>query len=148
MTGINHALTGALVASAIKQPALALPLAFLSHFVIDALPHWNYRIGNLKKRHMAMAIDLIASLLLLVILSQTVNADAWVVFAGGILGILPDTMWLPYFLTGKPSAINKPKNPLHQFRRFHFWIQWSETKKGAAVEAVWFVMCLLLIYQI
>ena len=39
----NHMVTGAVIALVVKQPALALPLAFLSHFVLDALPHYGER---------------------------------------------------------------------------------------------------------
>jgi len=41
MTATNHALTGAVIALVIKQPILAVPLAFVSHFVTDLVPHYN-----------------------------------------------------------------------------------------------------------
>ena len=149
MTGFNHAITGAFVAAVFNEPLISLPAAFASHFVADAIPHWNYQVkGGLRARHAVMAADLLFSLVLLLILTATVNATPWLVFAGGIAGIAPDTMWLPYFLTGKPSNISSQKNPLHLFRRFHFWIQWSETAKGLYVEFIWFFIMLWLIYQI
>src|SRR5688572_12550977 len=42
MTTSNHILAGTLIALTIKEPLLALPLAFASHFVLDALPHYGY----------------------------------------------------------------------------------------------------------
>ena len=41
MTTTAHALTGAAIAVVIKKPKLAIPLAFLSHFACDALPHFG-----------------------------------------------------------------------------------------------------------
>jgi len=45
MTITNHILAGAIIGAVIKEPALALPIAFASHFVMDALPHFGYE-GN------------------------------------------------------------------------------------------------------
>jgi hypothetical protein len=149
MTGLNHALAGATVAAAINKPIVALPAALLSHFALDMVPHWDYRVsGGLKGRQKVMVIDLLLSLSLLIILALTVDARAWMVLAGGLLGILPDTMWLRFFVTGKPSPSKSHKNPIHPFRRFHLWIQWSETAKGIYVETVWFLIMLYLIYRI
>lgn len=140
MIGLNHALTGALVAVAVDQPIVSLPAAFLSHFVIDSLPHWNYQIpGRKKLRPIVIGVDMILSTIGIALIAVFVDADFWLFFLGGLLGILPDTMWLPYILTGKPTPKNK-NNLLHVIRRFHFKIQWSESYKGAVVELAWLVM--------
>ena len=49
MTAPNHALTGALIGLTISNPALALPLAFLSHLVCDAIPHYDPAERNVAK---------------------------------------------------------------------------------------------------
>lgn len=41
MTAVNHAAAGAIIALTIKQPILAVVLAFISHFFMDALPHFG-----------------------------------------------------------------------------------------------------------
>jgi len=38
---LPHTLAGATIATKITNPFLALPLAFLSHFILDLFPHWN-----------------------------------------------------------------------------------------------------------
>ena len=149
MTGLNHAATGALVAAAIDKPLIALPAALLSHFVADVVPHWNYKPpGGINGRLKVMSLDLIFSLILLVVLALTVNATPWVVLAGGLLAISPDIMWLEFFLTGRPSIKGNPKRIINRVRQFHAWIQWSETDWGIYVEAVWFVLMIVLIYQV
>ena len=42
MTITNHLLAGSLIGLTVAQPALAIALAFASHFVMDALPHFGY----------------------------------------------------------------------------------------------------------
>jgi hypothetical protein len=149
MTGLNHALTGALVAANINRPVIALPVALLSHFVIDAVPHWNYDLKpHIARRQLVMFADLALSLALLLVLAATVDANPYLVIAGGLLGILPDTMWLRYFITGRPSIHGSPKRLINRIRQFHFWIQWSETSKGFFMELLWFPLMLWLIYQI
>lgn len=149
MTGLNHAATGALVAAAINRPILSLPAALLSHFVIDVIPHWNYKVpGGIKGRQKVMVLDLFLSLGLLVILALTVNAQPWVVFVGGLLAISPDTMWMRFFITGKVDFAGKPGSLINRVRKFHLWIQISETRWGILVEAVWLALTLWLIYQL
>lgn len=149
MTGLNHAITGATVAAAINRPALALPAAFASHFLADMVPHWNYKVpGGVNGRIKVMAIDLTLSLALLAMLALTVGANPWVVFLGGLLAISPDIMWLEFFLSGRTTIKGSSKRLVNRARRFHLWIQWSETSWGILVEAVWFGLMLSLIYQV
>ena len=36
-----HVVVGTAIAIKVGRPELAIPLAFLSHFVLDRVPHWN-----------------------------------------------------------------------------------------------------------
>ena len=149
MTGLNHAVTGALVAAAIDKPAIALPAALLSHFATDAIPHWNYKVpGGLRRRQAIMIVDLILTLWLLFVLTLVVNASPWLIVAGGLLAVLPDTMWLRFFVIGKPSITGSRKRLINRLRCFHGWIQWCETTWGIYVEAAWFVLMVFLIINI
>lgn len=138
MTGINHALTGALIAGAINRPILALPAAFLSHFATDFLPHWDYKTPP-RIRRAVIGTDLFLSLVLPLILAFIlIGFNPWLIFFGGFLAILPDAMWLPYIIEGKPAPMSN-NNPLHLLRRLHAKIQWSETRGGLYFEIGWFV---------
>ena len=149
MTGLNHAATGALVAAAFNKPLISLPAALLSHFVVDAIPHWNYNVpGGVGGRIRVMIADLFLSLTLLLLLALSVGATGWLIVAGGLLGIAPDTMWLRFFLTGKPAIHGNRKSLINRIREFHSWIQWSETSKGLLVEIAWLPIVIWLIYQI
>ena len=144
MTATNHALTGAVIALAVKNPALAIPLAFASHFATDALPHFGIHIKDVFKRNhskqfrIVLITDLIlASLLGLSILtflgSKTSNLElAACMFAA----VSPDLVWGIRFFKEIIRKAYKP--PQEWFSKFHLWIQWSETPYGIIVELLWF----------
>lgn len=137
------------MAAAFNKPLISIPAALASHFVVDALPHWNYELKpHIARRQLAMFADLALSLALLLVLAVTVDANPYLVIAGGLLGILPDSMWLRFFITGRPSITGSSKRLINRLRKFHFWIQWSETAWGFFVELAWFPLMLWLIYQI
>jgi hypothetical protein len=44
----THAIVGGAIASLISShPLLAAVAGFTSHFVIDAIPHWDYRLRSI-----------------------------------------------------------------------------------------------------
>ena len=42
MTATAHALVAAAIARTVPNPYLAIPLAITSHFIMDAVPHWDF----------------------------------------------------------------------------------------------------------
>lgn len=143
MTATNHALTGAFLVIAIDKPYIALPVAFLSHFVIDILPHWDHRVPKKWQRVVDLG-DLFLAGLLILLLIVVIDKSVLLVLAGAFLGTLPDAMWLPEILQGRSVRMEGDKFLL-KVRRAHHKIQWSETTKGFIFEADWFVLILLLI---
>ena len=50
MTLTAHAIVGATLATAVPaHPALAFALGFGSHFLLDAIPHWDYHLNSLSE---------------------------------------------------------------------------------------------------
>ncbi len=101
MTATAHALVAAAIARAIPNPYLSIPLAFGSHFILDAVPHWDFGTnwrGRSKKMTGALAIAETT-------LGITV---AYFLFHGKvepvqllltiIAGELPDWMEAPYYI--------------------------------------------------
>lgn len=41
MLELSHVAVGAALAIRIPNPLISIPLAFLSHFIVDYIPHWN-----------------------------------------------------------------------------------------------------------
>lgn len=146
MIATNHALTGALVATAIGEPLLGLPAALLSHFVIDAIPHWNYQVpGGPRLRQTVIGFDILSSAIVIIILAWALDVNFWLFALGGMLAILPDTMWLPNIISDKLTE-KDGSSLLHMLRRLHKKIQWSETTKGLFIELAYLVSLLIITF--
>lgn len=147
MSGSNHVLAGAIIAAAIPQPAVALPLAFLSHFVLDALPHYGDKNGrSWLGRHFDLILitDGIISAIFLstVIITQPEN---WLLMiACAVVAVIPDLLWLPYYLADKRGRI-KHHTRLAEFLK---WIQWAERPWGMIIEIIWLIASLIAFYSI
>lgn len=150
MTASNHALTGALIAVTVKQPALGLCLAFLAHFAMDAIPHFGLKIDDVFKRNNSakfrrvLALDVVLSAILLITIPLLL-ADSFnpiYVFLAMFLCMSPDLVWGYRFYGELKTKKEKQKS---FFSKFHNWIQWSESPSGIFVEIVWFFAVLLLL---
>src|SRR5688572_9701730 len=124
MRAINHAVTGALIGTAVGQPLLALPLAYASHFVLDGIPHWESDEKDLSNRMMrsvflgALVVDALSCFALF----------CWLIYSGAVLPAFcavaaasPDFMWLPMFV--KSLRDQKPELPRGPLARLHIKVQ-------------------------
>lgn len=46
-----HVIVGAVIATKVVNPALAIPLAFGSHFLLEKVPHWNPHLNAEMKKY-------------------------------------------------------------------------------------------------
>ncbi len=147
MTASNHAITGALIAAAISKPVIFLPLAFLSHFVLDMLPHFGYeRAGyaeifkHKKTARLQICLDIIG----LLILVWLIRSENWLVFVAAVLAVSPDFVWpYRYFILEK-RGLTRPGEG-NAINRWHSRIQWCEHPWGFYVEIIWFASMAILI---
>src|SRR5579862_4850839 len=100
MTATNHVLTGLLIVSVVHNPVIALPLAFLSHFLVDALPHYGDVLMGLNsfKFKLILGADMYIALMILGLVFILHPANMWPLIIGGSLAASPDLMWLPNFI--------------------------------------------------
>lgn len=137
-------MTGGVIGLAIGGP-LAIPVAFASHFVLDALPHFGAstddRVKNRKYFLRAIAID--GTALAVVFVVALILDLPWYVYASMIAAISPDFAWMYRYVFDEKLGKLDPK-PMNSFNRFHARIQTSETLKGIWVELAWFTMMLIL----
>jgi hypothetical protein len=146
MTAPNHALTGALIGLTVSNPVLAMPLAFASHFVCDAIPHYDLggpdKAKLFRSRRFVVEFLLLGALgcLALVVLLALAKPEHWFVAAiCAFLAASPDLFWFPRFLSAQRTGTEKPLKNL--FLRFHSGIQWLTGPRFFWLEAVWFVAC-------
>lgn len=69
MTATGHALIGTVIAAKIGNPALAAPIALASHFVADAVPHWDTATDREKKSRTKFFLETFIDVILGFILS-------------------------------------------------------------------------------
>jgi hypothetical protein len=148
MTAVNHALTGATIAFVLGNPVLAVPLAFLSHFVCDAIPHYTPNIPDeIWIRSKAFKGLLIADgsfCTLLVALLAIYRPEHWLLASiCAFLATSPDLVWLNHFVK---SAQNKPWKP-SLFSKFAAKIQWYARPLGVTVEIAWAIAGISIVTQ-
>jgi hypothetical protein len=91
MLSTPHLLVGAAIVKVVPEPTISLPLAFLSHFVFDTIPHWDGspKAPFNKKTTAGVVLDyaLGSSLVYL----ATVGFDnQYLIWLGAFLATLPD----------------------------------------------------------
>lgn len=142
MTLAPHGILGAFVAAKVSQathPALGLILAFLSHFLLDAIPHWDYLISSLKKARflsakelvknydfwrdiLSITLDLLICLIAVIILFENLPQFP-IALAGAFTAILPDLLQFLHWLF--PSS-----HLLQLFKKFHHQFHASKKPKS------------------
>lgn len=151
MTASNHAITGALIAVILPKPYLAIPVAFLAHFVMDAIPHFGISEQDVNKRNknpiflLTLMTDIMIAVLLLISipLSLSQSVSPWVLLLSMIACMSPDLVWGRRFYH---EVRRKASKRMSNFSLFHKNIQWSETPKGLIVEILWFIVVFNLVF--
>ncbi len=103
-----HALLGAAIAVKLGNPALSIPIAFASHFILERVPHWNPHLSAevkkygkpTKKSTIIVAIDSSIALVLgsIIALTQAPNTTMVIgTLLSSFAAILPDLIEAPYF---------------------------------------------------
>ena len=128
----THAIVGGAVASLFpSHPVLVAIAGFASHFVIDAIPHWDYPLQAISTkrgadnrcqliidRHLLfdatlISLDTCAGLAMAAWLFAT-PATIGAIVLGAIAGMAPDPLRFAQKLY--------PREPLNSLQRFHRWV--------------------------
>jgi hypothetical protein len=128
----THAITGATLATLTPHnPVLAFVIGFGSHFLLDAIPHFDYPLKSIQrdkenpfnksivfnkdsyKDLLKVCIDGLAGLLFTYIIFKTLNQPSlfYTIFIGGIAAMLPDFLQFVY--------CKWKHEPLITLQRFH-----------------------------
>lgn len=94
-----HVLAGAAFATSISNPFILIVCAFVSHFLLDMIPHTDHNITPLKPNLYKLVIDAGVSFVLLFYFIGNLPLEKQLLFAlGGFFGIFPDGLWMLYQL--------------------------------------------------
>ena len=111
----THAVVGASIAGAVTgDPLVAFVIGVASHFAIDAIPHWDYKLKafdeesstiirknlwiDLRNIFCDFVLGVVACLVLFGGVSHYALVSACTM--GALGGVFPDLLQLPYFLSG------------------------------------------------
>jgi hypothetical protein len=116
MTATAHALVSAAIARAVPNPYLAIPLAVASHFIMDAVPHWDIGTdwrARTKKITGALAIaETVLGITLAYFLFRG-KVETPLLLSAIIAGELPDWLEAPWYI-----FFAKKNGPA---KKFGFW---------------------------
>ncbi len=149
MTATNHALTGAIIGLVVGQPLIAIPLAVLSHFVLDAVPHFGtgtpdkvaYKTNAFRNYLIAEAA---ICFLLVCLLVVTQPANYMLAAICAFVAAAPDLLSINQYIKIRHGKVWKPG----LYSRFAKRIQWFERPIGAAVELTWAICAIFLLAKL
>ena len=132
----GHILIGAALAIKIQNPILGFLSAFLSHYIADILPVWEYSIKNIKKSQwpethgefLKVFLDIIFGFTLFFIFSKDIFLGA----IGGFLAMMPDGLTLVLRIFPEIKILK-----LHQQLHARFnWFRPQEDKKTGILPII------------
>lgn len=145
MTLTTHATLGAVIGKAVGNPVLAFIFGFISHFLIDMVPHGdtgladNYKIHkkNVRRAIAYVMVDAIVAILFVLLLANTKDIAMMKSFTWGIIGsVLPDLIIGVYEITKTPL--------LRWFNTLHFFFHDFFVKKKGDVPLYYALMAQLI----
>ena len=130
-----HVAIGAAIATKIPNPFIAIPLAFASHFVLEAVPHWNPHIFFETKKYgrptnksvVIIVIDATVALGLGSFIAWRAlpnTGHAITILAASLASVLPDLVEAPYFFLNWKNKLLKSWLNFHkslQVDTIPFW---------------------------
>lgn len=151
MLELPHALAGATIATKITNPLIALPLAFLSNFLLDLIPHWNPHLGTEMKKYGKLTtktkfiiltdsfLGLIAGLWAAWRFWPDIGKTFFVILVC-FSAVLVDLAEAPYFFLGYQHPLIRKVMKLQGRLQFNvpFW-------PGIASQLIFIILCLYLI---
>jgi len=124
MLSTTHSLTSALIVSRISSPIISFPLIIISHYLFDAIPHWDTGSGltngtkTKKRAFIDTLIDLTIAALAVFVLFQLGKDLSIKLWLGVLVGISPDLLDAPaLFLDYRPFPINWLEKLHNRFHR-------------------------------
>lgn len=144
MLSTTHALTGGLIVTKVGSPFFSLPLVLLAHYVIDAIPHWDFGTKLRQRGRLKTALLGIAELALALIVSwflfQKDRSFSPLLWIGIFLSLAPDFADSPYRFLGLNLPFSGQLYRLHhRFHKKHFFFL------GLLPQAIIIIAILLLL---
>ena len=113
MVATAHLLVAGAIASRVQNPALAVSLSFVSHFIMDAVPHWDIGTDWRKRTKLTTGATAILDTLIGAILSfaffRSSAPSVPLLLACMAASVLPDWLETPWYIFFADPRRTKPK---------------------------------------
>lgn len=133
-------MTGAVIALAVKEPLLAIPLSFISHYLTDAIPHFSFPLKDVlgRKFNIFHTVDFLFSIFLMAVMAILFPEHLYLIWACMIAAAIPDLGW--WF---DRRTVKKWPEGLNKLNLFHWNI--SKHISHFYYDAAWFVLMWILV---
>lgn len=132
MTSLSHALIGAAIAAKIGDPVSAMVIAFGTHFICDAIPHWdlgtNWRLRPKVITGTLAVVETLIAIFLPFFLFRNFVPNEFTLSLAIMMSLLPDWLEAPYYLL-------MPNSP-----KFFYYMYKGQSLLHERLEAPWGVI--------
>lgn len=145
MTATGHAVLGAVIAAKVANPALAIPIALVSHVAADLFPHWDSGTNGQKKNGKRMFVEASIDVVLGFIIAYSIVLIAFpktnllYVFLIILMSQALDWFTAPYFVLGFKFA------PFSWFHSFQSAINTKLDKPWGIIDQVSILLLIVVV---
>ncbi|RJQ14341.1 hypothetical protein C4553_01345 [Candidatus Parcubacteria bacterium] len=160
MTLATHSVIGASLANIITiNPWLGFIVGFVSHFLLDAIPHWDYHLGSMQEDKsnklnndmkinksfffdlIKIGTDMFIGLLIIFVLHGVPRETLFTpLIFGAVGGVMPDALQFFYF--------KLRIEPLISIQKFHIWIHTKVRLKRALSGVLLQILFIFLVLSV
>lgn len=152
----THLIAGAAVAQVLpNNPAIGFTAGFISHFLLDSIPHWDYPLHSAKRDLenplnsdivlnkyflldiIKIGIDFLLGFSVFMLVFNIDGKLSWQAFWGAFGGVIPDFLQFAYF--------KLRKQPLTGLQRFHSGIQKNKHLKNHPILGIFIQIILIIV---
>jgi len=152
MTITNHVLVGSIIGITAKEPTLALSLAFASHFVMDALPHFGYEgnkgYGEALKHRLSYQVGIISALTTTGVIAFLIINAQWLALVTGLVAASPDLVGIYNYRKYERFGTEASQFIKLFHIKFHRTIQQYERPWGIYIELAVFLLFSVVLYTL
>ena len=131
MLETTHALVAGTIASHIPDPLTAVSLSLLSHFLLDAVPHWDFGTNWRGRRKLYTGLFAIVDVVVGFGISFAVfhnSVDPFLLFLSVTASMIPDWMEAPWYIFFASHTKKEPAHHAGFFEKLTFGIYTLENQ--------------------
>jgi hypothetical protein len=146
-----HVLVGVVIAKAVPNPLIAIPVSILMHFLGDKVPHWDFYSNTSKEERLrgwrpvavmgdfglGIAIGLVFTLHALWV--QNDPSLAFRIFLCGVASVIPDALETPHIFSNKKYRLVEKLTDFQRRMQTQAPLPW-----GLLTQVLIIGLCLLL----